>query len=130
MKNKKLVIAVIAIVAVIAVLAGVYFATRPEAQAGDKNITVTVVHSDGSTKDFTHSTDQEFLGRAIVEMGLVEDNQDQYGLFILEVDGEVASWEENQAYWSVYEGDVPAVTGADQIPIADGGVYKLVYTFG
>ena len=130
MKNKKLVIAVIAIVAVIAVLAGVYFATRPEAQQGDKNITVIVVHSDGSEKEFPHSTDQEFLGRAIVEMGLVEDNQDQYGLFILEVDGEVASWEENQAYWSVYEGDEPAVTGADQIPIADGGVYKLVYTLG
>ena len=130
MKNKKLIIAVIAIVAVIAIFAGVYFATRPEAQAGDKNITVTVVHADGSTKDFPHSTDQEYLGRAIVEMGLVEDNQDQYGLFILEVDGEVASWEENQAYWSVYVGDEPAVTGADQIPIEDGGVYKLVYTLG
>jgi len=130
MKNKKTLIALIAVVAVIAILLGVYFATRPEAQAGSKNITVTVVHADGSTKDFPHSTDQEYLGRAIVEMGLVEDNQDQYGLFILEVDGEVASWEENQAYWSIYVGDEPAVTGADEIVIEDGGVYSLVYTLG
>ncbi len=130
MKNKKMLIAAVAFVVVVAVLLGVYFLTRPEAQAGNKKITVTVVHSDGSAKDFVHKTNEEYLGRAIVEMGLVEDNQGPYGLYILEVDGEVASWEENQAYWSVYVGDEVAVTGADEIVLEDGGVYQLVYTLG
>ena len=130
MKNKKLVIAIIAVVAVIAVLLGIYFATRPQTKAGGKEITVTVVHADGSSVDFTHATDQEYLGRAIVEMGLVEDNQGPYGLYIEEVDGERAVWEENGAYWCVMVGDEYAVTGADEIVIEDGGVYSLVYTIG
>ncbi len=130
MKNKKLVIAIIAVVAVIAVLLGIYFATRPQTNAGGKEITVTVVHADGSSVDFTHATDQEYLGRAIVEMGLVEDNQGPYGLYIEEVDGERAVWEENGAYWCVMVGDEYAVTGADEIVIEDGGVYSLVYTIG
>ena len=130
MKNKKLIIAVIALVAVIAVLAGVYFATRPEANEGSKKITVTVVHSDGTAKDFTHKTDMESLGRAIVEMGLVEDNQGPYGLYMEVVDGERAVWETDQAYWSIMIGEEYAVTGADEIMIEDGGVYSLVYTRG
>ena len=130
MKNKKLVIAIVAVVVVIAVLLGVYFATRPETNAGDKNITVTVVHGDGTAVEFEHSTDQEYLGRAIVEMGLVEDNQGPYGLFFDEVDGEKAVWEENGAYWSILIGEEYAVTGADEIVLEDGGEYSLVYTLG
>lgn len=130
MKNKKLVIAIVALVVVIALLAGVYFATRPEAQAGSKKITVTVVHADGTSKDFTHKTDVESLGRAIVEMGLVEDQQGPYGLFFDTVDGETAVWETDQAYWSILIGEEYAVTGADEIMIEDGGVYSLVYTRG
>lgn len=130
MKNKKLVIAIVAVVVVIAVLLGVYFATRPETNAGDKNITVTVVHADGKEVKFEHSTDQEYLGRAIVEMGLVEDIQGPYGLFIEEVDGEKAVWEENGAYWSILIGEEYAVTGADEIVLEDGGEYSLVYTLG
>ena len=130
MKNKKLVIAIAAVLGVIAVLLGVYFATRPETNAGDKNITVTVVHADGKEVKFEHSTDQEYLGRAIVEMGLVEDIQGPYGLFIEEVDGEKAVWEENGAYWSILIGEEYAVTGADEIVLEDGGEYSLVYTLG
>ena len=130
MKNKKLVIAIAAVVVVIAVLLGVYFATRPETNAGDKNITVTVVHGDGTAVEFEHSTDQEYLGRAIVEMGLVEDNQGPYGLYIETVDGETASWDADQAYWSILIGEEYATLGADEIVLEDGGVYSLVYTRG
>ena len=62
MKNKKTVLAVIALVAVIAIFAGVYFATRPEAAQGAKAFSVTVVHADGSTKEFDYRTDAEKLG--------------------------------------------------------------------
>lgn len=128
MKNKKLIIALIAIVAVIAILLGVYFATRPDPQAGMKDFTVIVVHSDGTSKEFQYSSSQDYLGRALVEVGLVEDNQDQYGLYIHEVDGERAVWEENQAWWGIYIGEESAVTGADAIVLTDGGVYKLVFS--
>lgn len=130
MKNKKLVIAVVAFVAIVAVLAGVYFGTRQDPNEGKKAYTITVVHSDGSEKVFEGYSEAEYLGTVLVESGAVEDNQDQYGLYILVADGEEASWEKDQAYWSVYVGDEPAVTGADQIVLEDGGVYSVVYTLG
>ena len=112
MKNKKLVIAVIAVVVVMGILAGVYFATRPDPNEGMKEISVTVVHADGTSKEFTHATEQEYLGRAIVEMELVEDNQGPYGLYIETVDGETASWDADQAYWSILIGEEYATVGS------------------
>ena len=130
MKNKKVWIGVIALVAVVAILLGVYFATRPETKAGSKEITVTVVYEDGSSKDFVYRTDEEYLGTVIMNEGLVEGEMGPYGLYIHAVDGVRAVWEENGAYWGINIGDEPAVTGADQIVIEDGGVYSLVFTRG
>ncbi len=130
MKNKKLILAAVALVAVIGIMAGLWLATRQQTQAGGKNITVTVVHGDGASKDFTYSTDAEFLGDVIQAEGLVQGVQGPYGLEMFTVDGETASWEENQSYWSLYIGEEYATTGADGVVLTDGGVYKLVYTIG
>lgn len=133
MKNKKLVIALIALVAVVGILLGVWFATRPDPEEGMKAFTVTVVHADGTSKDFEYKSDAEYLGPVLLDEGLVEGEMGDYGLFIESVDGEEAVWEAGAAsgaYWSIYVGEEPAVTGADQIVLTDGGIYKLVYTVG
>ena len=57
MKNKKILIAIIALVAVVALMAAAYTLTRPEAQEGSKNVTVVIVHKDGTTKELTYATD-------------------------------------------------------------------------
>ena len=130
MKNKKLVLAVIAIAAVIVLMLGLYLVTRPEAVAGGKEITVTVVHSDGTEKVFSYSTDAEYLGEVIVSEGLVNGEEGPYGLYFDTVDGETASWEENQSYWSILIGEEYATTGADGVVLTDGGAYSVVYTIG
>ena len=130
MKNKKLMLSLIALVMVVAVMAGVYFATRPETAEGSKTITVSVVHSDGSVKEFTYHTDERFLGPVITENGLVEGSVGEFGLVIESVDGEKASWEENQSYWALYIGEEYATTGADTTTIHDGDAFSLVYTIG
>ena len=130
MKNKKLLIAAVAVVAVIAIMLGVYFATRPETTQGSKTFTVTVVHADGSSKDFTFSTDEEYLGPVLLEEGLITGSEGPYGLVIEAVDGETASWEENQSYWALYIGEEYATTGVDSTPVNDGDSFKLEYTLG
>lgn len=130
MKNKKLIVAVIALVAVIAVLLGVYFATRPATTQGAKSFTVTVVHSDGTSKDFQYNTDEEYLGAVLLSEGLIEGSDGPYGLMIEAVDGEKAVWEENGAYWALFVGDEYAVTGIDSTPVNDGDTFKLEYTLG
>ena len=91
-------------------------------------ITVTVVHADGTSKDFTYETDEEFVGPVLEKAGLIKGNMGAYGLEITEVDGETAIYDTDKAYWAVYEGEEYALQGIDTTPVKDGGVYKLVYT--
>ena len=119
-----------ALVAVIAVMAGIFVATRPEPVAGGKNITVTVVHKDGSEKVFQYATDAEYLGEVIVAEGLVNGEEGPYGLYFDTVDGETADWNVDQSYWSILIGEEYATIGADGIALTDGGAYSLVYTIG
>lgn len=149
MKNKKILIAAIALIAVAGLMLGLYFGTRekpedtdpvktqdtadttdPEAPKGGKEITVTVVHKDGTSKDFVYHTDEDYLGPVLENEGLVEGSRDAYGLYIKVVDGESAVYEVDGAYWSVYKGEEMATTGVDSIVIHDGDTFKLVYTVG
>lgn len=128
--NKKILLAVIALVVVAAVMVGVYFATRPEPVDGQKTITVTVVHKDGTSKDFTYKTQEEYLGPVLQSEGLVEGEMSEYGLFITAVDGETADYSVDQSWWMLCVGEESATTGADAVVIEDGGLYKLIYTIG
>ena len=130
MKNKKMLLAAVALVVLIAILAAVYFVNRPGTAAGTKTIAVTVIHSDGSEKQFQYRTDEEYLGPVLLAEKLVEGENSQYGLTIYVVDGEKADWNENQSYWALYVGEEYATTGADSTPVGDGDHFKLVYTIG
>lgn len=128
MKKTKLTLALLALLAAIGLLAGLYGATRPDAVSGIKSVTVSVVHSDKSTNTFQFDTDKEYLGDLLLSEGLVAGDQGAYGLYIKEVDGEVAVFEENGAYWALFEGDEYATQGADTTVIEDADAFSLVYT--
>ncbi len=126
--NKKTWIVVIALVVLVAALVAVYFLTRPETTAGMKEFTLVVVHKDGQSKEIPCKSDLDYLGEALQKEGLITGEQGPYGLYIHEVDGEKAVFEEDGAYWAFYEGDAYATKGIDLTPIENGKVYKLVYT--
>ncbi len=128
MKNKKLVIAAVAVIVVIGLMVGLWMATRPETVDGTKTFTVTVVHSDGTGKEFTYHTDAEKLDAALLEEGLIAGEEGPYGLTVITVDGEDAVWDTDNAYWAIWIGDEMAVTGISEIPVYDGSVFKLEYT--
>ena len=130
MKNKKMILVAVALIACVAVMLGIFLATRPETTQGSKTVTVTVVHKDGSEKVFTCQTEEEFLGKVLVNENIVVGNYGEFGLYFDTADGEKADWNVDNGWWQVFVGEEAAITGADQIPIADGGTYKLVYTIG
>ena len=108
-------------------------ATEPagtQAAAAMKTFTLTVVYPDGSSKDFTYTTAEEFVGPVLEKEGLIEGNAGPYGMEITQVDGETAVYNTDEAYWALYEGDAYALQGIDTTPVTDGGVYKLEYTRG
>ncbi len=126
MNNKKLILAAVAFVAVIALFVGVYFATRPGTTDGTKTFTLTVVHSDGTSKDFTITSEKEFLAEALLDENLIVES-DSPGMYIT-VDGETADYSVDQSYWGFYVDGEYAMEGMNTTPIVDGGKYKLEYT--
>ena len=128
-KNTKIILGVVALVVVVAVLLGVYFVTRPDTVQGAKALTVTVVHGDGSEKVFDIHTDAEYLDDALLENSIVEDNQTEWGLYILTADGETAD-ESQEQWWCITKGGEMLMTGASETPIADGEAYELTLTVG
>ena len=130
MKNKKLIVVAVALIACVAVMLGIFLTTRPETVQGAKTVTITVVHKDGSEKVFTCHTDEEYLGKVLVNENIVNGNYGEFGLYFDTADGEKADWNVDNGWWQVFVGEEAAITGADQIPIADGDTFKLVYTIG
>lgn len=125
MKNKKkwLPAALLAVAAVL--LLGLWQFTRPQPQEGAKSIVVEVVHGDQTSKEFTYQTDKEYLGELLLEEGLVEGEDSQYGLFVTTVDGEAAREAERQWWCLTRDGGQQVDTGVDSTPMADGDHFEL-----
>ena len=129
MKNKRLVVIGAVVLAVLLVVFGaVWFAARPGTSGGRKTIAVEVVHKDGSKNTFTCKTDEEYLAPVLVNENIVEDNQTEYGLYILVADGETADYSVDGSYWSILQNGEYAELGASSLPIHDGDAITLVYT--
>ena len=128
MKNKTwiwIVAAVLALALLVGGMVALYLKFRPEAVAGQKHLTVTVVHKDGSEKEFTDDTDEEYLGAVLQEAGLIEGEEGPYGLMISTVDGELADWNVDQGYWALYIGEDYATTCMDTTHIHEGDVFSV-----
>ena len=95
---------------------------------GSKNVTIVIVHKDGSQKELQFTTDLEYLADLLLEKELATGyTSEEYGFTVESVDGVVADWAADSAYWALYEGEEYATTSAAGIVLTDGGVYKLVY---
>lgn len=126
--NNRTMTALIALIALVGMLMGTWMTNRPETTEGTKAYTVTVIHSDGSQKEFSYKTDEEYLGAALVAEGLIAGEEGPYGLTVITVDGEDAVWDTDSAYWSLYIGEEYATTGVSETPVNDGDSFKLEYT--
>lgn len=129
-KNDKIVAIGAVLLAVLLIVFGaIWSASRPAAQEGSKTITVEVVHSDGIAKGFTYHTDGSYLADVLLAEGLVEGTEsEEFGLYIDAVDGEVADYSADGAYWAVYQDGEYATLGIGALPIEDGDSFSLVYT--
>lgn len=122
--RKKTLFAVAALALAAALMLGLWYFTRPQAQAGDKTVVVQVVHADESSREFTCQTDAEYLGQLLLEEKLAEGEVSAYGLFITTVDGETAQ-DSLRQWWCITKDGSRVDTGADTTPIADGDHFEL-----
>ena len=138
MSNKKggsklpIIIAVVALVLIAVVFGVIYFLNRPAAQTGTKAYTLAVVDKDGNTKEYTGKTDAEYLKGLMDEVAAggefsYSGDVSDYGIYITTVNGIVADYDTDGAYWSIYVNGEYGQYGADTQPVNDGDSFKLVY---
>lgn len=92
---------------------------------GDTQFTFTVVDGDGGEKVFNIRTDKKTVGEALIDLGLIEGEDGDYGLYVKKVNGILADYEKNKTYWAFYIGDEYAMTGVDKTDIEDGAEYSF-----
>ncbi len=130
MKKKQL-IAVIIFAALLLAAFLVWQFARPAPVSGSKQITLEVVHADGSSKSFDIATDAENLRGALEQVdGLIAGEESAYGLMVYTVDGETADWDRDQSWWCLTKDGEWMDTGVDDTVIADGEHYEFTYTVG
>ena len=127
--NKKKIIAVAVLLVLVAAAIVAYVCLKPSGAEGGKTITVQVIHGDGTQKDFTITTDAEFLRGALEQEGLVQGSESEYGLFVTAVDGETVD-DSQQQWWCFTKGGEMLMTGVDTTPIADGDHFEITLTEG
>ena len=128
--KKKSIAAAGVILIVLCVLAGfLYMKFKPQTTAGEKEVTVVVIHGDQEEKTFTYQTDAEYLGEVLLENELVEGEEGQYGLFITAADGETAD-DSKQQWWCITKGGEQVNTSASEAVIEDGDQFELTLKEG
>lgn len=127
--NKKLWILAAAIVVLIAAFLLVYqnFAGKPV--VGAKELSISIFHGDGSEKEFTLHTDQEYLRGALEEQKLISGTESDFGLYVLTVDGETVD-ESKQQWWMLTKDGEQVNTGVDLTPVQDGEAYEITLKTG
>ena len=86
---------------------------------GEVQISFSVTHKDGTTKDFTVNTskDTATVGEALQKAGLIAGDMGDYGLYVKTVDGETLDYNTDGMYWAFYENGAYGAKGVDQTSI-------------
>ncbi len=128
-RRKSLPILGLAVFLILALALGaLWYTVRPRPEAGEKNITVDVVHSDGREQQFSYITEEAYLGPLLVEEGLISGSESAYGLYVETVDGETADYDRDGSWWRLQCNGEDAQTGADTTPLRDGDIFCWTYT--
>ena len=92
---------------------------------GDKSFVTEVVDADGNTVKFTVQTNEKTVGEALQKLGVIDGEEDDYGLYIKTVNGTTADYNKDGVYWAFYVDGEYAMTGADMTDVVDGTVYTF-----
>ncbi len=90
-----------------------------------RSFTFTVIHKNGDQKQFEITTQKATVGEALEDEGLIEGEEDQYGLYVNTVDGETLDYTADGYWWGFYIGEEMAPTGVDKTAVEDGVNYSF-----
>ncbi len=92
---------------------------------GEKKFDFTVVDADGNETEFEIHTDKETVGEALAELGVIEGEDSEYGLFVKTVNGVTVDFEKDGKYWAFYINGEYAESGVDTVAVTEGDSYSF-----
>lgn len=128
-KSVKIILGVSGVVVLVAALVAVWMIFGAKPQEGAKAITIEVINSADESTMYELNTDAEYLRQAMDEAeGLTYDGtESEYGMMISTVNGEVADYNVNGAYWGFYVNGEYCNYGIDTQPVLDGDAFVIEY---
>jgi ABC-type Fe3+-hydroxamate transport system substrate-binding protein len=92
---------------------------------GKSQFTLTVTDKDGKEESFEIHTDKTTVGDALVELGMIEGEDSEYGLYVKTVNGVTADYDKDGVYWAFYIDGEYASSGVDSTEITEGSTYSF-----
>ncbi len=92
---------------------------------GSTKFAFTVTDQDGNETGFEIHTDKETVGEALLEVGLIEGEESEYGLYVKKVNGITADYDKDGVYWAFYVNGEYAQSGVDSTTITEGETYSF-----
>ncbi len=84
-----------------------------------------VVDGEGSVTKYVINTDKTIVGEALLELGLIEGDEGDFGLYVKKVNGIEADYDKTGTYWAFYENGVYGAKGVDQTTVVIGDTYEF-----
>ena len=91
---------------------------------GAKTVAVDVVVGEHKIT-FTVKTDAETVGGALMEHGLIDGDQGEFGLYLKKVNGITADYDVDKSYWAFYVNGEYAMSGVDTTTVENGAEYSF-----
>ena len=86
---------------------------------------LSVADKEQNRTDYEIHTNQETVGAALLELGLIAGEEGPYGLYVTTVGGITLDFSTDGSYWAFYIDGEYAVSGVDSTPITPGASYSL-----
>ena len=92
---------------------------------GSRSFLFSVVDQEGEETRYEIHTDQEMVGQALQDLGLIEGESGEFGLYVKVVDGITADYDTDGVYWAFYVNGEYGMTGVDMTEIVEGDSYSF-----
>ena len=105
--------------------AGVPYADGSVLGEGSTVFPFVIVDKEGTETKLEIHTDKTTVGEALLDLGVIEGEDGQYGLYVKVVNGISADYEKDGVYWAFYINGEYGMTGVDSTEIAADTTYMF-----
>lgn len=92
---------------------------------GSRIFSLTVTDQDGTESRYEVHTDKETVGDALQELGVIQGEESEYGLYVKTVNGLTLDYDKDGKYWAFYVNGEYASAGVDATAITEGDSYSF-----